>query len=377
MPRLASRLDAPRGRRPARVPLRCCLPPHQPPCRPRSCSCCRCWLSLTCCTRSFGSSRPPSERCAAKRTTPSPSSPASPRRSRVRVACARGAAWRRQLTRWLTHAAPPHANSAAIHGGLLLGDALCAAQPAGSAARALGARHRAPLRGPGEPSLPMRRRSPVIICHRRPLTRRLPIAQVLNAGIYRAIGINGVRAAPPRPLPAAPPRQRQGCANVPLLRSAEPPAARCAGCRTQVYYGFKLGHKIPWVRARRGGASRAAPQQPALLAVPAAPRSRPARPGRSHACRWRRAGDGLSVQPRLLTPAVRGRDALALGPRGAAVGAAAAACAAARVRRLDGAVRLHRRHRVALLSAGRWRPRAPCSASCDEHAQACYATRRR
>jgi len=60
-----------------------------------------------------------------------------------------GAADEKQLT-WVARS---H-NSGAVHGGVPVGDALRAAQPAGRAARAVGAGHRALRRRPGEPAAP-------------------------------------------------------------------------------------------------------------------------------------------------------------------------------------------------------------------------------
>jgi hypothetical protein len=63
------------------------------------------------------------------------------------------AAFRRNKQQELTSVAPSH-NSGAVHGGVPVGDALRAAQPAGRAARAVGAGHRALRRRPGEPAAP-------------------------------------------------------------------------------------------------------------------------------------------------------------------------------------------------------------------------------
>lgn len=62
--------------------------------------------------------------------------------------------------------------------------------------------------------------------------------QALNAGIYNAIGKNGVRIS--ITLTKRHPSDSYGH-----------PDDGCRNCghRAKVYYGFKLGKKVPWVRA--------------------------------------------------------------------------------------------------------------------------------
>ena len=72
----------------------------------------------------------------------------------LKGACAstRGLQAQRRVAAQLRRGA--HSRSAAIHRGVLLGDALRAAQPAGGAARAVGAGSRAVRRRPGKPKVP-------------------------------------------------------------------------------------------------------------------------------------------------------------------------------------------------------------------------------
>jgi hypothetical protein len=80
---------------------------------------------------------------------------------------------------------------------------------------------------------------------------------VLNAGIYKAIGKKGVRPPPARR--ALQPRSHApGCWTARRLLVVAALSRRRAAARAQVYYGFKLGHTVPWVRPSARGAAATA-----------------------------------------------------------------------------------------------------------------------